>query len=438
MKLLKLAVLLFFMAVFILPLAFNDPVKSQTISATDVGSTPDVSGPPPPTGPTEAPVGFDNQTNGLVNQPEFNRAQGVFEDVEVIANGLGPVYNAQSCRECHQNPVTGAISQITELRAGHLDSAGNFVSATVTLQDEQGNPVIVANRSLINDRAICPNAQFPNSQAQERIPESGEPIRTFRTSLNTLGDGFVEAILDTTLVNIRNSQPAGMQGQVIVVPVAENPGATRVGRFGWKNQVPSLLTFSGDAYLNEMGITNRLFPAEITTLCDTVADPEDTKNDIDGFAEFMRATKAPSRNGLLANTANAQAGSVLFGQIGCAICHVTTIVTAPVGTVINGGTFTVPAALGNKVIHPFGDFLLHDVGTGDGILQNGPPETRNKMRTVPLWGVRTRDRLMHDGESLTFTQAILRHQGEAIAVTNAFIGLTDAQKGQLITFLKSL
>jgi len=181
-----------------------------------------------------------------------------------------------------------------------------------------------------------------------------------------------------------------------------------------------------------------IFPAEITTLCDTVADFEDVRTDIDAFAEFMRATKAPSRNALLANTADAQAGSVLFGKIGCAVCHVTTIVTAPVDTVINGGSFTVPPALGNKIIHPFGDFLLHDIGTGDGILQNGPPETRNKMRTAPLWGVRTRDRLMHDGEALTFTEAILRHQGEAISVTNAFIALTDVQKLRLIAFLKSL
>src|SRR5262249_51569255 len=156
MKLLKLAVLLFFMAVFTLPMAFNGTVKNQTISATDIGSTPDVSGPPPPTGPPQAPLGFANPTHRLVNQPQFPPAEGAFEDVEVISNGLGPVHNAQSCRECHQNPVTGAISQITELRAGHLDSAGNFVGATVTLQDENGNPVIVANRSLINDRAICP------------------------------------------------------------------------------------------------------------------------------------------------------------------------------------------------------------------------------------------------------------------------------------------
>jgi CxxC motif-containing protein (DUF1111 family) len=117
---------------------------------------------------------------------------------------------------------------------------------------------------------------------------------------------------------------------------------------------------------------------------------------------------------------------------------VRTIVTAPAGTPINGGTFVVPAALGNKIIHPYSDFLLHNVGTGDGIVQNGGDSTRNRLRTPPLWGVRTRTRLMHDGESLTFHEAILRHRGEAILSTLAYLALPGGQKQRLIAFLKSL
>jgi CxxC motif-containing protein (DUF1111 family) len=98
----------------------------------------------------------------------------------------------------------------------------------------------------------------------------------------------------------------------------------------------------------------------------------------------------------------------------------------------------VPAALGSKIIRPFGDFLLHDVGTGDFIVQNGGPVTRTRVRTAPLWGVRTRDRLMHDGESLTFNEAILRHAGEAQSVITRYQALTPLQKRQLQTFLESL
>jgi CxxC motif-containing protein (DUF1111 family) len=175
---------------------------------------------------------------------------------------------------------------------------------------------------------------------------------------------------------------------------------------------------------------------------------EDKERDVDTFAEFMRATKTPPRNQDVINkfTADVTAGAQLFAsmpspygpQISCSICHVPSILTAPPCTRINGGAFTVPAALGNKVIHPFSDFLLHDVGTGDGITQNGGPLTRLRVRTPPLWGVSTRDRLMHDGQSLTFREAILRHGGEAASVINNFRMLSETQKRQLIIFLESL
>jgi len=372
--------------------------------------------------PAEAPAGFDNLTNGFTaDQLAFDTDRGIFEEVETIDDGLGPVYNAQSCAECHQTPVTGAISQITEVRAGHFDGV-NFV-------DHPGG-------SLINDRAI-------DASIQERVL-GGNEVRTFRTSLNTLGDGFVEAIDSNTLVAIANGQPSGMRGQFIEVPVLEANGLVRGGRFGWKNQHASLLSFSADAYLNEMGFTSPLQPTENTSngnstaAFDTVPDPDNDGADVEAFARFMRSTKAPPRDTALAATADAQAGASLFNQVGCNLCHVRSITTAPAGTVINRGAFTVPAALGNKVIHPFGDFLLHNVGTGDGIVQNGGQSTRNKVRTAPLWGVRSRGRLMHDGETLNRNEAILRHAGEATGVINNYRNLTTNQKNQLITFLNSL
>jgi len=371
--------------------------------------------------PSEAPTGFDNLTNGFTTQAQFEADRDVFEESEPIEEGLGPVYNAQSCAECHQNPVTGAISQVTELRAGHFDGF-NF-------KDHPGG-------SLINDRAI-------DAAIQERVL-GGNEVRTFRTSLNTLGDGFVECVDSNTFVAISNSQPPGMRGQFIEVPVLEAGGLTRGGRFGWKNQHASLVSFSADAYLNEMGITSPLQPTDNTSngrpvdAFDKVPDPEDDGEDVEVFASFMRATKAPPRDEELAATPDAKAGSVLFDQIRCNICHVRNITTLPAGSVINRGAFTVPEALGDKIIHPFGDFLLHNVGTGDGIVQNGGQSTRNKLRTAPLWGMRTRGRLMHDGETVNRNEAILRHAGEATSVINSYRNLTTNQKNQLITFLNSL
>jgi CxxC motif-containing protein (DUF1111 family) len=128
----------------------------------------------------------------------------------------------------------------------------------------------------------------------------------------------------------------------------------------------------------------------------------------------------------------------MFEKIGCATCHVSTIVTAPAGTVIDGGAFTVPEALGNKIIHPYSDFLLHDIETGDGIVQNPPQDTANKLRTVPLWGLRMHPRHMHDLASLTLESAIERHGGEAEQVRNRFRELSPKDRQALITFLNSL
>ena len=263
--------------------------------------------------------------------------------------------------------MTGGISQITELRAGHFDGL-LFIS----------HP----GGSLINDRAIDPSIQ-------ERVL-GGNEVRTFRTSLNVLGDGFVECIDSNTLVAISNRQPLGMRGQFIQVPVLEANNQIRGGRFGWKNQHASLLSFAADAYLNEMGITSPLQPDENTSngtpvgAFDKVPDPENDGADVEAFARFVRATKAPPRDEALAATPDARRGDQLFTLIGCDVCHVRSITTAPAGTVINQGAFTVPPALGDKTIHPFGDFLLHNVGTGDGIVQNGGQSTRNKVRTAPL------------------------------------------------------
>src|SRR5690348_6521119 len=370
-------------------------------------------------GSSQAPTGFSTPTlnenpgsqsvsNGF---PEpsgdtFAADQAAFEEQDGVDNGLGPLYNAQSCVSCHQNPVTGGISQVTELRVGHNDNNGRFVNPSIPINDGQN---VIPNRSLVNDRAIC-------AEAQERVPGT-ETIRTFRTSLNTLGDGFVEAIDANTLYQISLNQPhqsgGRIAGEFIQVPVLEAPGQIRGGRFGWKNQMSSLLSFSSDAYINEQGISNRLNPTDTTTVCKTTSDPEDETDDIgmqdiDHFATFMRGTMAPPIDAPLQNSSDGQAGKQIFSAIGCNICHVTSITTAPPGTVINGGAFTVPDALGNKIIHPYSDFLLHNVGTGDGIVQNGPSDTANKMRTAPLWGMRTRDRLMHDGESLTRNEEIGR------------------------------
>jgi CxxC motif-containing protein (DUF1111 family) len=147
---------------------------------------------------------------------------------------------------------------------------------------------------------------------------------------------------------------------------------------------------------------------------------------------------APPVDDAVINTPDAKSGAQVFAQIGCAICHVPSITTAAAGTAVNGDSYTVPEALGNKTIHPYSDFLLHNVGTGDGIVQNGGETTANKVRTPPLWGLRTRDRFMHDGLSITVPNAISRHGGEAGGVIKNYSKLSNKQRSQLLAFLNSL
>ena len=405
--------------------------------------------------PTEAPSGFYTPTlvvtpgaqstgNGFTDNATLSLDQQVYEKEHDVTDGLGPLFNARSCVDCHQNPVSGGASQFAEVRAGHRLN-GTFVNPTVLIEDATATATVtVTGRSIINQRAVVP-------QAQEHVPVT-ENLHELRAVLSALGDGFVEAIDDNTLINISTQQAKETHGQIHgeynLVPIFEAAGQTRVGRFGWKDQHGSLLSFVADAYVNEMGITSRLRMSDFTTVGKVTTDPEDHFDangleDIDHFTRFLRDTDTPPRDpayqpGSTVKT-NADAGQKLFEKIGCGICHVGTIVTAQPGTIVNGGKFTIPAALTNKTIHPYGDFLLHDIGTAGGIVQTATyQDSAFKFRTEPLWGLHTRPQYMHDLRSLTLENAILRHQGEAEFVTFRFFELSETNRQLVIDFLNTL
>jgi len=350
----------------------------------------------------EAPAGFDNKTNGFEDQAAFDKDRASFEEVETIEKGLGPVYNATSCVSCHQNPVTGSSSQIAELRAGHNKPDPDDPSP------RKAEFVEALGGSVIQQRAIDPAIQ------EHVLPE--DDVRTLRMSNTVLGTGFVEVIPDQEILRIKNEQRRwGMEGFAVVVTAAVGPkkaaGAKddfilveRIGRFGWKCQESSLVNFSAGAYVTEMGITSPLQPEENTSngrdvsKFDKVPDPEDKTVDpedpsktvhpfgvdVEAFTRFMRATKAPPRDASLVGTEDVVEGEKLFRNnqaLGCAICHHPDYTTPPAGTPIQtlGGKAgsdmpTVPDALGNKVIHPYSDFLL----------QTSAPATASRKRSMPI------------------------------------------------------
>lgn len=423
MKLTKLFLSTLGAAALVIPMASSGLVKGQDPEGTDPGTVDAAA-------LSEAPQGFGGN-NGAVTDARLADAAEEFAAIDGFTDGLGPVFNANSCAACHAQPVNGGSTVIFEMRAGHTDSSGVF-------HDHPGG-------SLIHSHAVDPSLQ-------EKVFEGNE-THALRSSLPLFGDGFVEAVDNALLLSIAANQPRAQRGTAIRVAVSEVPGGTRIGRFGWKDQQASLLSFSADAYVNEMGITSPLQPTENTSngrpiptcfgatsgACDGKADPEDADGqDIAKFADFMRALPAPPPDNAALNSADGRAGSQIFGQIGCSTCHVRSLFTVAPGTTINAGGFVVPTALGNKIFHPFGDFLLHDVGTGDGIVQNGGAGTRNMVRTIPLWGCRTRVRMLHDGRAMTLSEVVGFHSNQGASAAAGYNNLSARAKAQLGVFVGAL
>jgi CxxC motif-containing protein (DUF1111 family) len=427
MKTLKISALLLFAAALVMPFIYTSSVEGQ--SAT-----------PAPTTQMDARLGDDDLFNGFgdlgdeVDECEnpavplrsFRDNKAIFEEREEVDEGLGPTYNDVACSSCHQAPVTGHVSQINEFRAGHVTGSGTFVAPP-------------GGQTLLQDRSIAPGAQ--------EHANTGLEVHEFRSTRTLLGEGFVEAIANQTLQNNVNAQPSAQRGQLRTVTVLEAAPATRIGRFGHKSQHASLVSFSADAYLNEMGITSPLQPQDNNILgqspapfddgCDgPCTDPEDDGVDVEAFAAFQRALRAPGRGPI---NSDVNAGQNLFNAIGCAVCHTPQFTTAPAGTPINGGAFVVPPELGNKIIRPFSDFALHNIGTSGGIGAEPGVNNRFATTTIALWGVRTKHRFMMQGNAHTIFDAIQLHGGQSAAARNNFNNaLNNTQKSRLIAFVLSL
>lgn len=346
-----------------------------------------------------------------------------FSEEEEIAEGLGLIFNDTGCGVCHDGPATGgaSASAATEVRFGRV-SNGVFDPLI-----QLGGPV--QQLQGVGRQPICPDVDF----TRETIPpEANVVARRLTTSL--FGLGLVEHVPDDELRALAAGEseltPA-TAGRVSVV-TSRPSGELRVGRFGWKSAVATLFEFSGNAYVNEMGITNPLVPAEscfngdcaLTQRCDTVPDPEDDGTGVQNFTNFMTFL-APTP--ILSFGDAEQAGAVVFAQVGCAGCHTPTLVT---------GSSADPV-FDQKIFAPFSDFLLHDMGTlADGIGQ-GAAGLR-EMRTAPLWGNRFRVRFLHDGRARSVTDAILLHAGQGQAAASAFRALDSARRSQLLAFLRAI
>ena len=433
--------------------------------------------------------GFGDPLEGIRNEVVF----GIMGRLQTFADGqfefaqdeelprVGPIFNSKSCGACHFQPALGGSGGfINEVRIRNNVGGGGgplhiFGSDNVLRLGPQTGGGLIFFPTGVHATPIGCQMTHPN--CSRSACQNEEATRTtFATTLNLcdptssgfagganctaerqstplFGFGFVEAIADGTFDAIAAGQPAAIRGTVKRVVEF---GRTRVARFGWKDDIATLRAFAGGAYLNEMGITNPDNPNELSNcalnrtqfgvLLDATDDPEDEieadgRADTDRFADFMRALDVPPT---LQQNNSAQTGHTLFNQVGCGGCHVESITTAA-----NPSQFVPPTTggvaidnvllevfLDNETIHPFSDFLLHDMGAlGDGITSGaaGP----RQMRTAPLWGIRGKSKLLHDGRAVTIPEAVSFHGGQGAAARAAFQALTAAQQQNIVDFLNT-
>ena len=336
----------------------------------------------------------------------FQLGSAEFSEVESAAEGLGPLFNGNSCAQCHNTPSPGGAGLMRVMRAA---------CRTDTSLSASGD----------GDSLIHLFSTRPDLGAAGVISSCDATIAQRRTT-SLFGIGLIEAIPDAELEAEADSQPQALRGRVAhITDIAS--GDERAGKLGWKAQHATLESFAGDAYRNEMGITNALFPDEVAphgdhkvlALMDAVPDPEAENGAIGKLSDFMRLLAPPEP------VAEEEQGRELFEQLGCDTCHRQSYVSE-----------SSVHALEGKTVALYSDLLLHDIGTGDGIAQ--ADASADEFRTAPLWGTRHAQLWLHDGRAPSMDAAIRAHAGQASEVSRAYAELEDEDREAVLAFLRSL
>jgi CxxC motif-containing protein (DUF1111 family) len=363
---------------------------------------------------------FGDPLQGLTtaDRARFQAGKAAFELEFTPRAGLGPVFNNTSCAKCHDQGAIGGGSDTLETRYGQVI---NGVFNSLTQFDGQ----------LLHSKGIglFNGVDFVG----EVVPPEANVVAHRRTN-PLFGLGLVDAVPDQTLVDIAQFEQdvtPETAGKALVLTDVFS-GQPRVGRFGWKSQIGTVLTFTGNAFLNEMGITTPFFPHEnppggnaaLLAANPALTNPNSTTAMVMQIADHTTFLAPPPQ---LARSRSAQQGEILFNQVGCVNCHLPIMQTGP----------NEVAALNEVTFFPYSDFLVHDMGSlNDGIAQS--PATGQEMRTAPLWGARIRTSFLHDGRAKTIQDAILAHDGQGLTARNRFAGLNAREKANLLAFIKTL
>lgn len=365
-----------------------------------------------------------------------------FGRVFTVSDGLGPIFVAASCEQCHAGDGKGhPVFDLT--RFGRLSVSGSF------------DPMVEHGGPQLQHRSI------PGYPAEE-IPDGVTGVADFTPPAVT-GLGFLDAVDDQTLIDLADEpdqdgdgisgrlqlhEPTPLIDAVVTLERQGSPDPEArgnlvdgryIGRFGKKGLTVNLLQQTVGAYHQDMGVTSDLIPEDLfnpragARASDDVADPEVTSAAVANVVFYLKTLRPPPRRG--ADEPLAREGESVFASIGCADCHVPTLTT---------GASEI-AVLDRKEFHPYTDLLLHDMGPE---LDDGYTEGRaltSEWRTAPLWGLGLAASfqggemfLLHDGRARSIEEAVELHGGEASSSRDAFLALTTGQREALMAFLMSL
>lgn len=396
-------------------------------------------------------------------------------------DGLGPIYNARSCLDCH---IKGGRGEIPEVGAkplktallkvsmpGHdpvngaipLDQYGDQIQTqSVALKHQLQTQQIEARQEVqpeayIHIQWLLKDFEYPDGKVvQLRKPKvilsqlnygelPSETLFSLRNTPPMLGVGLLE-LIDQKDID-KNEDPEdrngdGISGRVNHVWDWEKK-ALAPGRYGWKANRTTIRQVTAAAFANDIGISNPVFPRQPCTPLQISCNDTPNGNDEAGFelpdnllqlaTHFTMNLGVPKRNSQ--RTAKQIKGRDLFYQVGCAQCHTPSYVTVE---------SKAEPHLSNQHIWPYSDLLLHDMGAE---LADGRPDYQasgSEWRTPPLWGVGLNDKvngnqqLLHDGRANSVEEAILWHGGEAEVIKQAFAQLKLQQREALVAFVESL
>ncbi|GAC1322832.1 MAG: hypothetical protein NVSMB2_20270 [Chloroflexota bacterium] len=322
--------------------------------------------------------------------------------------GLGPLYNEVSCAACHSTPDiggSGAKGLATVLRVGHL-SGGNF------------DPLAGAGGPFARAHAV---SELGSTCALAAGIPAAANLTSVRNTPALYGTGLIDAIPDATILAQADAERAPVHGRPNTVTTLD--GQQRVGRFGWKASTATLDQFVGEAFRNELGLTNPIAPTDVLPASGASRCAEDSQTtELSGAAvtavsEFVASLPAPTPS---ADPVSMR-GATVFATSGCASCHAPTL-----------------AGADGQPVPLYSDLLLHDLGADldDKVVEASAGGV--DWRTTPLWGLRLRTRYLHDGRAQTLWAAIAAHDGEAADSAAAYRALSDADRAALLAFLGAL